>query len=196
MCAFCWVLDTLPGQCLRRRLRANPLVADAFRTKRLLGEHCSATCPRRRRPGQARHTQGGLQITAVLRARRLESDQDAGRLDVRVLRGEGQARGGGYRRDISHSCRSPVVRRRGCGLPGVVSDAAPAIAGDGLGARSGPARRPRTARPARGRWRRVRARRTRDDLAEGCEQRRSGDHGTWPIRRADMRADPPIWSAT
>src|SRR5258708_37357139 len=36
LCAFCWVLDTLPGQCLRRRLRANPLVADAFRTKRLL----------------------------------------------------------------------------------------------------------------------------------------------------------------
>jgi len=25
LCAFCWVLDTLPGQCLRRRPRANPL---------------------------------------------------------------------------------------------------------------------------------------------------------------------------
>jgi hypothetical protein len=28
--AFCWVLDTLPGQCLRHRPRANPFVADAF----------------------------------------------------------------------------------------------------------------------------------------------------------------------
>src|SRR6266700_8403063 len=25
LCAFCWVLDTLPGQCLHRRPRANPL---------------------------------------------------------------------------------------------------------------------------------------------------------------------------
>src|SRR5260370_20027904 len=45
LCAFCRVLDTLPGQCLRRRPCANPLVADAFRTKRLLCERCSATCP-------------------------------------------------------------------------------------------------------------------------------------------------------
>jgi hypothetical protein len=65
LCAFGWALDTLPGQCPRRRPSANPLVADAFRTKRLLRERCSATCPRRRRPGQARHTQGGLQITPV-----------------------------------------------------------------------------------------------------------------------------------
>lgn len=47
--------------------RANPLVANAFRTKWLLREHCSATCQRRRRPGQVRHTQGGLQIAAVRR---------------------------------------------------------------------------------------------------------------------------------
>ncbi len=41
----------------------NPLVAAAFRTNRLLRERCSATCQRRRRPGQARHGQGRLQIT-------------------------------------------------------------------------------------------------------------------------------------
>jgi hypothetical protein len=64
LCAFCRVADALPGQCLRRRRRANPLVAAVFRTKRLLRERCSATCQRRRRPGQARHPQGGLQITA------------------------------------------------------------------------------------------------------------------------------------
>src|ERR1035438_5814029 len=67
LCAFCCVVNTLPEQCLRRRPRANPLVAAVFRTKRLLRERCSATCPRRRRPGQVRHTQGGLQITADLR---------------------------------------------------------------------------------------------------------------------------------
>src|ERR1035441_5107282 len=67
--AFCCVVDTLPEQCLCRRPRANRLVAAVFRTKRLLREHCSATCPRRRRPGQVRHTQGGLQITADLARR-------------------------------------------------------------------------------------------------------------------------------
>ncbi len=66
VCIFCAV-DALPGQCLRRTPRANPLVAAVFRTKRLLREHCSATCQRRRRPGQARHRQGRLQITADLR---------------------------------------------------------------------------------------------------------------------------------
>jgi hypothetical protein len=71
LCAFCCVVDTLPEQCLRRRPRANPLVAAVFRTKRLLRERCSATCPRRRRPGQVRHTQGGLQITADMRGQRL-----------------------------------------------------------------------------------------------------------------------------
>jgi hypothetical protein len=65
LCAFCCVVDTLPEQCLCRGPRANPLVAAVLRTKRLLREHCSATCPRRRLPGQVRHTQGGLQITAV-----------------------------------------------------------------------------------------------------------------------------------
>src|ERR1035438_6377972 len=63
--AFCCVVDTLPEQCLCRRPRVNPLVAAVFRTKRLLRERCSATCPRRRLPGQVRHTQGGLQITAM-----------------------------------------------------------------------------------------------------------------------------------
>jgi hypothetical protein len=64
LCAFCCVVGTLPEQCLRRRPRANPLVAAVFRTEQLLRERCSATCPRRRRPGQVRHTQGGLQISA------------------------------------------------------------------------------------------------------------------------------------
>src|ERR1022692_4693765 len=53
---------------------ANPFVAAVFRTKRLLRERCSATCPRRRRPGQVRHTQGGLQITADLARLRGSSD--------------------------------------------------------------------------------------------------------------------------
>src|SRR5262249_31735082 len=42
----------------------NPLVAAVFRTNRRLRERYSATCLRRRRPGQARRRQGGLQITA------------------------------------------------------------------------------------------------------------------------------------
>ena len=36
------------------------LVAAVFRTKRLLRERCSATCQRRRPPGQARHRRGGF----------------------------------------------------------------------------------------------------------------------------------------
>ena len=67
LCAFPWAADTLSGQCLRRRTRASPLVAAAFRTNRLPRGRCSATCQRRRRPGQARRGQGGLQITAVRR---------------------------------------------------------------------------------------------------------------------------------
>ncbi len=67
LCAFCCVVGTLPEQCLRRRPRANPLVTAVFRTRRLLHERHSATCPRRRRPGQVRRTHGGLQITAGLR---------------------------------------------------------------------------------------------------------------------------------
>ena len=66
LCAFSCVVDALPGQCLRRTPGTYPLFAAAFRTKRLLREHCSAPCQRRRRPGQARHRQGRLQITAVL----------------------------------------------------------------------------------------------------------------------------------
>src|SRR5271170_6371032 len=64
LCAFCCVVETLPEHCLRRRARANVLVAAVFRTKRLLRERCSATCLRRRRPGQARRRRGRLQITA------------------------------------------------------------------------------------------------------------------------------------
>ncbi len=67
VCISC-VVDALPGQCLRRMPGTNPLVAAVFKTKRLLREHCSATCQRRRRPGQARHRQGRLQITADRRA--------------------------------------------------------------------------------------------------------------------------------
>ena len=52
LCAFSCVVDALPGQCLRRRSGANPLVAAVFRTKWLLREHCSATCQRRRCAGQ------------------------------------------------------------------------------------------------------------------------------------------------
>ena len=66
LCAFCCVVDTLSEQCLRRRPGANSLVAAVFRTRWLLRERCSATCPRRRRPGQVRHTQGGLQITTAM----------------------------------------------------------------------------------------------------------------------------------
>jgi hypothetical protein len=53
---ICTVSPPRPG--------ANPLGAAVFRTKQLLRERCTATCPRRRRPGQVRHRQGGLQITA------------------------------------------------------------------------------------------------------------------------------------
>ena len=63
-CISC-VVDALPGQCLRRTPGANLLVAAVFRTERLRRERCSATCQRRRRPGQARRRQGRLQITAV-----------------------------------------------------------------------------------------------------------------------------------
>ena len=62
LCAFSCVVDALPGQFLRRRSGSSPLVAAVFRTKRLLRERCSATCQRRRHPGQARHGQGRLQI--------------------------------------------------------------------------------------------------------------------------------------
>src|SRR6266702_8470046 len=44
--------------------------------------------------------------------RRLESDQDAGRPDLRVLHAQELARGAGYRRDISHSCRPPASAAR------------------------------------------------------------------------------------
>ena len=63
--AFCCVMDPLPEHCLRRRSGANTLVVAVFRTKRLLRERCSATCLRRRRPGQARRRRGGLQISAA-----------------------------------------------------------------------------------------------------------------------------------
>jgi len=79
LCAFSCVVDALPEQCLRRRPGAIPLVVAIFRTKRLLREYCSATCQRRRRPGQVRHRQGRLQITAVLVDLRLCSDQDGHR---------------------------------------------------------------------------------------------------------------------
>ena len=86
LCAFCCLMDALPGQCLRRRPRACPLVAAVFRTKRLRRERCSATCQRRRRPGQARHRQGQLQITADLRGCRRDFDLDAGCTDLGNLR--------------------------------------------------------------------------------------------------------------
>ena len=63
VCISC-VVDALPGQYLRRMPGTNPFVAAVFRTKRLRRERCSATCQRRRRPGQARRRQGRLQITA------------------------------------------------------------------------------------------------------------------------------------
>ena len=64
LCAFCCVVDALPGECLRRTPGTSPLVAAVFRTKCPPLERCSATCQRRRRPGQARYRQGRLQITA------------------------------------------------------------------------------------------------------------------------------------
>ena len=66
LCAFPYVVDALPEQCLRRRPGTFPFVAAVFRTKWLLPERCSATCLRRRRPGQMQRRQGRLQITAVL----------------------------------------------------------------------------------------------------------------------------------
>jgi hypothetical protein len=81
LCAFCCVVDALSEQCLRRRPSTNPLVAAVFRTRRLLRERCSATCPRRRRPGQVRHTQGGLQITADLCPSRFTLGTRPGRTD-------------------------------------------------------------------------------------------------------------------
>src|SRR6266536_1988417 len=65
LCAFPYVVDALPEQCLRRRPGTILLVAAVFRTKWLLPERCSATCLRRRPPGQMRRRQGRLQITAV-----------------------------------------------------------------------------------------------------------------------------------
>jgi hypothetical protein len=59
-CVFSCVVDALPEQCPRRRPGVNPLVLAVFRTNRLLCERCSATCQRRRCPGQARHRQGRL----------------------------------------------------------------------------------------------------------------------------------------
>jgi hypothetical protein len=64
LCGFARLVDALPEQCLRRRTSVDSLLNGAFRTKWLLRERCSATCHRRRRPGQARRRQGGLQITA------------------------------------------------------------------------------------------------------------------------------------
>src|SRR6266566_6182361 len=75
LCAFPYVVDALPEQCLRRRAGTFPLIAAIFRIKWLLSERCSATCLRRRRPGQMRRRQGRLQITADLRGRRLDSDE-------------------------------------------------------------------------------------------------------------------------
>jgi hypothetical protein len=54
------LVDALPEELLRRRPRANPFVAAVFRIKWLLRERCSATCQRRRPPGQARHRREGF----------------------------------------------------------------------------------------------------------------------------------------
>jgi hypothetical protein len=51
----------------RHRTLVQITLCAAVYTKWLLRERCSATCQRRRPPGQVRHTQGGLQITAALR---------------------------------------------------------------------------------------------------------------------------------
>ena len=67
LCAFPYVVDALPEQCLRRTPGAGLLVAAVFRTKQLLRERCPATCLRRRHAGQARRRQQRLQITARLR---------------------------------------------------------------------------------------------------------------------------------
>src|SRR6266581_6323767 len=86
LCAFSCVVDALPGQCLRRRPGTHPLVAAVFRTKRLLRERCSGTCQCRRRPGQARHRQGQLQITADLYALSMERGHVGGRPLLGYLR--------------------------------------------------------------------------------------------------------------
>jgi hypothetical protein len=64
LCAFCSAGNALSEHCLRRRSRSSRLVVDDFRTKWRRRERCSATCLRRRRPGQVRNRQRGLQITA------------------------------------------------------------------------------------------------------------------------------------
>jgi len=63
LCAFSYVVNALPGQCLRHRPHARYLVAAVFGTERLGRGRCAVTSQRRRRPGQARRRQGGLQIT-------------------------------------------------------------------------------------------------------------------------------------
>jgi hypothetical protein len=66
--------------------RASPLVAAIFRTKWLQRERCSVTCQRRRRPGQARHRQGRLQITAAMSVRRAFADVVLGDAELGNLR--------------------------------------------------------------------------------------------------------------
>jgi hypothetical protein len=78
LCAFpAWWTRYLDSR-LRRTPGTNPLFAAVFRIKRLWCERCSATCQRRRRPGQARRRQGRLQITAVMHVCWLEADHEAG----------------------------------------------------------------------------------------------------------------------
>jgi hypothetical protein len=86
LCAFSYVVDTLSDSVSAADPAQIPLVAAVFRTNQLLGEHCSATCHRRRRPGQTRHTQGGPEITADTHGRLLEADQDESRPDLGILR--------------------------------------------------------------------------------------------------------------
>jgi len=62
--AFCCVVDTLPGQCGRRRPGANPIVVAIFRIKQLVAERSSVTCQRRRSSCLVGLPGHGLEITA------------------------------------------------------------------------------------------------------------------------------------
>jgi hypothetical protein len=95
LCDFCRMADALSAQCLRRRTSADPLVAAVFRTKWLLRERCSATCLRRRRPGQVRRGQGGLEITAVMIACAAEIGEVGDRADRGDLRAAARVTEGG-----------------------------------------------------------------------------------------------------
>ena len=86
LCAFpAWwtrYLDSVSAA----RMAQIPLSLLYLELSSYVAERCSATCQRRRRPGQARRRQGRLQIMTDLRGRRLDAHYDTGRPDLGILR--------------------------------------------------------------------------------------------------------------